>query len=54
MARCCFPGHVIGLFVLKLEEAVSATPLFCLHLGTRLTKLLEISTKKYLITKRNS
>ena len=27
---------------------------FCLHLGTWLTKLLEISTKKYLITKRNS
>ena len=27
---------------------------FCLHLGTRRTKLLEISTKRYLITKRNS
>ena len=27
---------------------------FCLHLGTRLTNLLEISTKKYLITKLNS
>ena len=29
-------------------------PCFCLHLGTRLTKLLERSAKKYLITKRNS
>ena len=27
---------------------------FCLHLGTRLTQLLEISFKKYLLTKRNS
>ena len=36
------------------KGAISATPLFCLHLGTRLTKLLEIITKNYLITKRNS
>ena len=31
-----------------------ALPCFCLHPGTRLTKLLEISTKKYLTIKRNS
>ena len=34
----------------------SSQPLlcYCLHLRTRLTNLLEISTKKYLITKLNS
>ena len=31
----------------------SQQPCFCLHLGTRLTELLEISTKRYLISKRN-
>ena len=36
-----------------LKGAISATPLF-LFLLTRLTKLLIISTKKYLITKGNS
>ena len=31
------------------------TPLFMsVHLGTPLTKLLEISTEKHIITKRNS
>ena len=47
--------HVLLLLLLLLlllnrtdevKGAVSATPLFCLHLETRLTKLLEISTKK--------
>ena len=45
--------HVLLLLLLLLlnrtdevKRAVSATPLFCLHLETRLTKLLEISTKK--------
>ena len=40
------------LFILKGPSQ----PLLCLclHPGTRLTKLLEISTKKYLITKKNS
>ena len=36
------------------KGAISANPLFCLHPGTQLTKLLEINTNKYLITKRNS
>ena len=40
--------------IAELQGAISATPLFCLRLGTWLTELLEISTKKYLITKRNS
>ena len=34
-------------FVGRLKGAVSATPLFCLHLGIWLTKLLEISTKTH-------
>ena len=43
--------HVLLLLLLlnrtdEVKRAVSATPLFCLHLETRLTKLLEISTKK--------
>ena len=33
---------------------IQLLPCFCLHLGTWLTKLLKISTKNYLITKRNS
>ena len=40
--------------LLDIKGAVSATPLFCLHLGTLLTKFLEINTKKYLVTKTNS
>ena len=39
---------------IMVKGAVSATPLFCIHLGTWLTKLLRISTQKYLITKKNS
>ena len=41
--------HVLLLLLNRTDEvkrAVSATPLFCLHLETRLTKLLEISTQK--------
>ena len=43
--------HVLLLLLLlnrtdEVKRAVSATPLFCLHLETRLTKLLEISTQK--------
>ena len=44
------------LLLLKLLSLLflSATPLFLFTSGTRLTKLLDISTKKYLITKSNS
>ena len=41
----------IRCWTLFLRGAVSC---LCLHPGTQLIKLLEISTKKYLITKRNS
>ena len=37
-----------------IKDTQSATPLFCLHPGTQLIKLLEISTRKYQITKRES
>ena len=33
-----------------IKGAVSATLLFCSHPGTQLIKLLEISSKKYLVT----
>ena len=36
------------------KEAVSATPLFLSQVVTWFTKLLEIRTKKYLVTKRNT
>ena len=46
----------IGQKIVALKGAVSATPLFLFTfgMGTRLTKLLEISTKIYLIIKKNS
>ena len=51
---CHFSEGKIRSWIGYLKGVVSATPLFCLHLGTRLTKLLEIHAKKYLIIKRNS
>ena len=41
-----------GLRILKRPS--QSLLCFCLHLERRSTKLLEISTKKYLITKKNS
>ena len=56
-----------AIYILITQKSISNTceshlkgqsqplPCFCFHLGMmRLTKLLEITTKKYLITKRNS
>ena len=40
--------------MLELKGLSQPLPCFCLHPGTRLTKLLEISTRKYLTIKRNS
>ena len=49
--------HLRYKFTIHLEppsDEPQPLPCFCLNLGTRLTKLLEMSTRKYLITKRNS
>ena len=44
----------IRLLLQVIKEDAKATPLFLFTYGGQLTKLLKISTKKYLITKRNS
>ena len=52
--RCArFVFHCLLLFATS-TLLKGALPCFCLHLGRPLTKLLAISTQKYLITKRYS
>ena len=45
---------LIFLLRFNIKGAISATPLFLFTSGDTIIKLLKISTKKYLITRRNS
>ena len=49
-----YPGPSQVLLLCSLKEMSQPLTCFCLHPGTRLTELLDISTKNYLITKINS